>query len=184
MDINKPVAYFRKNRESWLGLTISIPVSFIIYAVSLAAIKSNPTILLIVLLGLALPTLIYFIAFNWAHKQHYQYKNFHPNKKLPQCAAASTSAIISGLGIGDSLPGEVDLNMLFTFLSILLLGSFTILSIADGHGVYKDNPKNCQKIRDNNNKVQAERMSIFKHDIFLCLILPLITAVLIKYWAG
>lgn len=161
------------------GLVLSIPIAFIMYLISRLVVGLEPILVLIIAIGMIVPFILIAIAFQWQHKKIKQYKNFNPNSKLPQCTVASTSAIISGLGIGNSLTSGVDMSLLFNFLSILLLGSFTILSIADNYGDFKDNPKNDEVIREFNNKLQSERMKLFSVDLLACLLLPFFAAIII-----
>lgn len=161
------------------GFLLSIPIAYIIYLISRLVVGSDPILVVIITMGMIVPFIAILAIFHWRHKKIKQYKNFDPNSKLPQCTAASTSAIISGLGIGNSLTSGVDINLLFSFLSILLLGSFTILSIADNYGDFQDNPKNDKYIREFNNKIQSERMKLFSVDLLACLLLPFFAAIII-----
>lgn len=171
----------KKIPQNVLGLIFSIPVAVAIYFVSLSTLSSDPNIFLVCIFGLAIPSLVFSIILQRRYKEIFQYKNFDPNSKLPQCTVASISAMVSGLGIAESIesiPDGLNVSLVFSFISILLLGSFTILSISDSHGSYVENPNNIAKIRDDNNKLQKERWAIFIKDFLCCLIAPFLIGVL------
>lgn len=175
------VNFIKKNCTAIYGLLISLPAAAVIYFFSYAVIRSDPVIVLILVAGLIMPFFSIGIVFWFRYKKIKQYKNFDPNSKLPQCIVSSTSAIISGLGIGSSLTGNIDTATFFNIISILLLGSFTILGIADGYGEFTDNPDNKDNIRNMNNDLQNKRTIIFMADVFLCLLLPFFAAISVAY---
>lgn len=176
------IYFVKKNCTAISGLLISLPAAIIIYGFSYVVIWLDPVITLILIAGLIMPFLAVVIVFWGRYKKINQYKNFDPNSKLPQCTVASTSAIISGIGIGSSLTGNIDTTVFFNIISMLLLGSFTILGIADGYGKFEHNPNNKDDIRNLNNDLQNKRTKIFLTDVSLCLLLPFFVAIIFTYF--